>query len=63
MTKNIILRLQALMHFYNDPDGYGIEAGHDVIYTYLTDKPLPDEIVIIMINLGVVQENVSSFLR
>jgi hypothetical protein len=49
---NFIEGLTILRPYYNDPDGYHIGAEHDQFFAYATDKPLSDEDVDKMRELG-----------
>ena len=44
--------LNILRPYYNNPNGYHIEAEHDRFYCYETDKPLTPEDVKKMRDLG-----------
>jgi hypothetical protein len=55
-TRNIIEGLKTLEPYYANPGGYNCGANHDVIYGYPTDKPLTDDDVKTMIDLGWHQE-------
>lgn len=55
-TRDIIEGLQTLMPFYENKDGFNTGAEHDILYAYPTDKPLSDEAIDKMIELGWHQE-------
>lgn len=38
--KNIIDGLLILLPYYDDPNGFHINAEHDQLYAYATDRPL-----------------------
>ena len=44
--------LTILRPYYNDSDGYHIGAEHDQFFAYMTDRPLSDEDVNKMRELG-----------
>lgn len=56
-TREIIEGLQTLMPFYDNQDGFHNGAEHDVFYAYATDKPLTDDALSKMIELGWHQEH------
>ena len=49
--------LNILRPYYKDGDGYHIGAEHDVFYAYKTERPLSDEDVKKMVELGWFQED------
>ena len=51
-TDSLIKGLQILSNYYDKPGGYNTGANHDVVYGYPTDKPLTNEDVQKMIDLG-----------
>lgn len=51
-TKEIIEGLITLMPFYDNPDGFHNGAEHDHFFAYATDKPLTEEAIKKMIELG-----------
>ena len=56
-TKNIITGMNILLPFYDQPDGYHTGAGHDILYMYATDQPLPPQYVAELQQLGWFQED------
>ncbi len=48
--------LEILTRYFNDPDGYHIGAEHDQIYIYATNRPLSEEDVAKMVELGWFQD-------
>ncbi len=44
--------LDILKKYFNDPNGYHIGSEHDQFYVYATDKPVSDEDVKILLELG-----------
>ena len=55
-TQNIIAGLQLTQLYRNRKDTFATGADHDVIYIYATDRPLSEEHVNTMIDLGFHQE-------
>jgi uncharacterized protein YqhQ len=55
ILSNFIEGLKILQPYYNK-DGYHIGAGHDIFYAYATYRPLTDEDVKKMHDLGWFQE-------
>ena len=55
---DVIKGVMILRPYYNDPDGYNMGAEHDMMFMFATDKPLPDDDVCKMHDLGWFQENV-----
>ena len=56
-TIDIILGLQTLMPFYNDQNGFNTSTDRDLLFCYPTDKPLSDEALDKMIELGWFQDH------
>lgn len=56
-TANVIEGLQILQKYRDQQDGYDLGAEHDVLYAYSTDRPLSEEDVNRMIELGWFQED------
>jgi hypothetical protein len=55
---NLIEGLQILQPYYDNPDGFHVGAEHYQFYAYTTDKPLPEEAVKRMVDLGWFQPDV-----
>ena len=50
--KQFIVGVQILRQYYDNPDGYHLDADHDIIYLYPTDRPLTPEHVTELLELG-----------
>lgn len=50
--KQFLAGVKILRKYYNDPDGYHIDAVHDIVYMYSTDKPLTPQHVKELRDLG-----------
>ncbi len=44
--------IKILQQYYDNPNGYHLEASHDTIHLYPTDRPLTAEHVKEMLDLG-----------
>jgi hypothetical protein len=55
-TIHLISGLKTLQPYYIDQAGYHNGADHDVFYAYSTDRPLSEEDVKHMVDLGWFQE-------
>lgn len=52
-TTNIIKGMQILLPYYGEPErGFHTAAEHDVIYMYPTDKPVSEDDMITLGELG-----------
>lgn len=58
--KEFVDGLLILKNYYDKPDGYHLGAEHDIIYVYSTDKPLPENLVKELIDLGFHQEEIDT---
>lgn len=58
-TEKMIEGLTILQKYRDKPDGYHCSAEHDVLYVFATDKPLSNEDLARMIELGWTQHNVN----
>jgi hypothetical protein len=56
-TRTVIEGMSILLPYYDNPNGFDVGADHDVIYMYGTDRPLSNEDLHKMKNLGWFQEN------
>lgn len=56
---NFIEGCKILQPYYDKPNGYHLGAEHDQIYVYATEKPLSDEDVAKMRDLGFFQPDCS----
>lgn len=54
---NIIRGIQIVQDYYDNPNGYKLTAEDDQIYLYATDRPLTDDSVKQMKDLGWFQPN------
>lgn len=50
--KQFLVGVQIIRQYYHDPDGYHLDADHDVIYMYATDRPITPEHVAELLDLG-----------
>lgn len=50
--KQFLAGVKILQQYYDDPDGYHLDAAHDTIYLYPTDRPLTATHVQHMLALG-----------
>lgn len=57
-TQNLIAGITILQKYRDSSDGYDLGAEHDAIYAFPTDKPISQEDVAKLIELGWSQEDV-----
>jgi len=56
-TIDLMAGLHTLLPYYDNVDGYHTSAEHDVLSTYPTDRPLSEDDVQRMLDLGWFQED------
>ena len=56
-TIDILSGISLLMTYFDDQEGYNVGCEHDELRVYATDRPLTDEDVQKMIDLGWHQEH------
>jgi hypothetical protein len=49
---NFIDGCKILQTYFEEPNGYHIGAGHDIFHVYATDRPVSDEDVVRLRELG-----------
>lgn len=57
-TKDIAEGLLILANYYTNPDGYHVDASHDVLYVQATDRPVEQHALEQLVAIGWFQENV-----
>ena len=61
ITKNLIAGIILLDTYRDNPGSHDLSAEHDTVYLYSTNRPLSEEDVKKMEDLGFVQESTDSY--
>ena len=59
-NSSFIEGLRILQKYYENPDGYNLGAGHDIIYVYPTDSPVQETDLKRLFELGWIQPEVGT---